>query len=156
MTAHVKQVAIELREIRKTLEVLEAAYFNIVDRLDADDTPYLLSMPKAAKLLGIGKKSLHWLIDDKKVRATKVGKKVMVARIELERFAGRIVGFHVEQGLANRKLTRRALSWNDLTSQEARAESRRKAALLDQARNDIARANAATPGQYGPSWARNR
>lgn len=50
-----KNIAKELREIRSTLEVLEAAYFNIVDRLEARHTPYLLNMREAARLLGIGR-----------------------------------------------------------------------------------------------------
>lgn len=156
MVAHTKNIAKELREIRSTLEVLEAAYFNIIDKLEARHTPYLLNMSEAARLLGIGPQALRWLIRDKKIRSSKIGKRVMVSRSALENFAGRAVGFEISPGLADRKLRRRPQSIHELTSVEARALGRRQERAVDQRRLDIARANTTEPGRYGPNWVRDR
>lgn len=155
MVAHTKIITKELREIRNALEVLEAAYFNIADRLEARHVPYLLNIGEAAQVLGVGRQTLRWLIRDKKIRGTKVGKRVMVSRSALEHFADRAVGFEIASGVADRKLRRRPRSIDDLTSVEARALGRRQARAVEQRSLDIARANATEPGRYGPSWVRD-
>lgn len=139
MTAHLKQLSIELREIRKTLAVLEAAYFQLAEVFEARGAPYLLTIPRASKLLGVGAQTLGWLIADRKIRRTKVGKRFMVARTELERFAQRTIGFELAPGL-QRKLRRRPLSLDDLSSLEGRALQTRKAAALAAARRSAAAA----------------
>ena len=113
-------------------------------------------MSEAARLLGIGRQALRWLIRDKKIRSSKIGKRVMVSRSALEHFAGRAVGFEIAPGLADRKLRRRPQSIHELTSIEARALGRRQARAVEQRRLDIARANTTEPGRYGPSWVRDR
>lgn len=141
MVATTKRIDMELRQIRTSLAVLEAAYFQLADVFEARGAPYLLTIPKAAKLLGVGEQALRWLIDDKKIRKMKVGKRVMVARNELERFSQRAVGFELAPGL-ERKLQRRPLSIAELTSQESRALTNRK-------RRAIAAVNAPAPVAAG-------
>jgi excisionase family DNA binding protein len=120
----------DIKEIRRTLEVLEAAYFSLVDRLEARTIPLLLPKVQAAKVLGVGKSALQELIASRKIRVVSVNGRAMVARAELERFAWAAQAFETA---ANRRLLRRPRSIDVLRSVEVKAADRRRKTLLQTA-----------------------
>jgi len=49
--------------------------------------PVLLSRKQAASLLSISLRGLDYLISEKKIRTRRIGRRVLISRQEIERFA---------------------------------------------------------------------